>query len=302
MRNWKRNLTAVILGCAVSLGFSMESHSQGFHPPAVVARGLIRPTGIAIRGSGTLYFTQIPTPGVGGGMNSVSKLVLASGNVTTLHEGEPEPVNIALGKDGTVYWTCKSAGVILEQTHDGTTTPLLTGLTKPSGIAVDRWDNVYYTLLPTPGKPGSMGGTNTTNVFDGTSSSVLTMGEPEPTDIAVSRDGDVYWTCKSANVILKRTPDGVVSVLLSGLDKPVGIAVDHQGKKLYFTEVPTPGVPGSMGGRNRITELNLETGTQTVVHFGDPEPTDVTVAKNGSVYWTCSSAGVILEAEPIRGE
>jgi hypothetical protein len=36
------------------------------------------------------------------------------------------------------------------------------------------------------------------------------------------------------------------------------------------------------------------------VDEGDPEPTDVAVAKNGSVYWTCTSAGVIVEAKPVR--
>ena len=29
----------------------------------------------------------------------------------------------------------------------------------------------------------------------------------------------------------------------------------------------------------------------------DPEPTDVAVARNGNLYWTCTSAGVIIEAK-----
>ena len=136
---------------------------------------------------------------------------------------------------------------------------------------------------------------------NGVTTQVLTMGEPEPTDIAVAKDGTAYWTCKSANVILKRTPSGAVSLLLSGLDKPVGIALDHQGKNLYWTEVPTPGVPGSMGGRNKVNDLNLETMSTSVVDFGDPEPTDITVAPNGNLYWTCTSAGVIVEAERLGG-
>jgi hypothetical protein len=36
-----------------------------------------------------------------------------------------------------------------------------------------------------------------------------------------------------------------------------------------------------------------------VIHEGDPEPTDVAVARNGNVYWTCTSAGVIVEAKRI---
>jgi streptogramin lyase len=125
------------------------------------------------------------------------------------------------------------------------------------------------------------------------------MGEPEPTDIAVAKDGTVYWTCKTANVILRRSPEGVVSLLLGSLDSPVGIALDHQDRKLFFTEVPTPGVSSRMGGRNKVNELDLESMALTIVDFGDPEPTDVAVARNGHVYWTCSSAGVIVEATPV---
>jgi DNA-binding beta-propeller fold protein YncE len=268
----------------------------------VVVRGLNRPTGIVAEGSKTLYITQLPTPGVAGpngGMNRVDKINLGSGRITNLTMGEPEPTNMALDKHGHLYWTCKSAGVILERNRRGTVAPFLTGLTKPSGIAVDRWDRVYFTLLPTPGVPGNMGGANTVNVSDGAQIQVLTLGEPEPTDIAVTRRGEAYWTCKSAGVILKRAADGTVSLVLNGLHAPTGIALDSRGEKLYFTEVPTPGVAGGAGGMNRVSVYDLDEGELSAVNIGDPEPTDITVARNGRVYWTCSSAGVIVEARRI---
>lgn len=269
----------------------------------VVAGGLDKPTGIAVAGQGpnaTLYFTEVPAPGMPGMGNAVWKMNLGTGARTLLHMGEPDPQNIAVDKFGNVYWTCRSAGVILEQSADGATTSLLlAGLSRPTGIGVDLHDNVYFTQVPTPGVPGGMGGTNTVNVFDGSTIHALTTGEPEPTDIVVDRQGTAYWTCKSANVILQRPRFGPTSLLVGGLDKPVGIALDHTQKTLYFTEVPTPGVPGTMGGRNRVWELDLRTRERTLVHFGDPEPTDVCVAKNRSVFWTCTSAGVIVEARPI---
>jgi DNA-binding beta-propeller fold protein YncE len=238
--------------------------------------------------------------GMQGGRNTVNEANLASGKITVLTQGEPEPTNLAFSK-GVLYWTCKSAGVILQRRSNGTVSLFLGGLMKPSGISIDRWDRVYFTQLPTPGVPGTMGGTNTVNVSDGVTTRVLSMGEPEPTDIAVAKDGTAYWTCKSAGVILKRTAAGDVSLLLKDLHKPVGIALDHQGKNLYWTEVPTPGVPGSMGGRNTVNELDLKTMITTEVDFGDPEPKDITVAPNGNLYWTCSSAGVIVEAERLGG-
>jgi hypothetical protein len=234
-----------------------------------------------------------------GGTNTVNQVMLGSGAIQTLTMGDPEPTHLVIGPDGTLYWTCKSAGVILERSRAGEVSLFLGGLVQPSGISVGREGDVYFTQIPTPGVSGMMGGTNTVNVSDGTNVTILTIGEPEPTDIVVAKDGTAYWTCKSANVILRRTADGTVSLLLGDLNKPVGIALDNQDRKLYFTEVPTPGIPGSMGGSNKVNELDLETMTLTVVDFGDPEPTDVAVARNGRIYWTCSSAGVIVEARPV---
>ena len=47
--------------------------------------------------------------------------------------------------------------------------------------------------------------------------------------------------------------------------------------------------------------LNLRTGAIHSVNEGDPEPTDVAVARNGNIYWTCTSAGVIVEAKRLGG-
>ena len=114
----------------------------------------------------------------------------------------------------------------------------------------------------------------------------------------VSRNGGSYWTCKSAGVLLQRV-NGETSVLLEGLNHPAGIALDHEGETLYCTEVPTPVVPGSAGGQNRVNTLDLTTKMVRVIHEGDPEPTDVAVARNGNVYSTCTRAGVIVEAKRI---
>jgi hypothetical protein len=279
-----------------------RGHREGYET-RVVVRDLERPTGIVAQGSGVLYITQLPTPGVGGmagGRNTVDKINLYSGRLTNLTLGEPEPTNLALDRHANLYWTCKSAGVILERSRRGEVSVFLRDLAQPGGIAVDRRDNVYFTLLPTPGVPGTRGGMNTVNVTDGEQIEVLTLGEPEPTDITVSREGNAYWTCKSAGVILCRSAEGEVRLLLRDLERPVGIDLDHRSRRLYFTEVPTPGVPGTRGGRNKVSVYDLRTGELEVVNSGDPEPTDVTVALNGSIFWTCSSAGVIVQARRMR--
>ena len=264
----------------------------------VVATGLARPTGIAVEDDERIYFTQVPTPGVAGGRNSIARLNLENGRVKVLHQGEPEPLNIAIGRDGDIYWTCRTAGVILEQDEDGVTKTFLSGLAKPTGIAAGRRGQIYFTQIPTPGAAGGLNGVFSSN---GAGVTTIHIGEPEPVDVAVSRDGDLYWTCRTAGVILTRNArTGMTTVLLSGLDKPVGIALDKKDRMLYFTEVPTPGVDGTRGGRNKVSKLNLRTGARSLIHAGDPEPTDVDVDHDGSVYWTCSSAGVIVQARLTR--
>jgi sugar lactone lactonase YvrE len=270
---------------------------------SVIASGLQRPTGIAVRGSDELYFTELPTPGVSGsagGTNRVRRLDLESGEIETITTGEPEPTNLAVAADGDVYWTCKSAGVILRLMEDAGVSLFASGLNQPSGITVWRRSAVIFTEVPTPGVPGSQGGRNNVSVIFGLGKFVIHAGEPEPVDVVVSRRGDLYWTCKSAGVILRRSiATGQVTPLLTGLAAPTGIALDHKGETLFFTEVPTPGVPGSAGGKNRVRALTLRSGALRTIDEGDPEPTDIAVARNGNLYWTCTSAGVIVEARRL---
>ncbi len=261
---------------------------------SVVATGLQRPVGIAVDGSKDLYFTEVPNPGLPNAGNGVSHLDLRSGVVTPISSGEPEPTNLAVSREGDVYWTCKSAVVILRRVESSLMIePVATGLAEPSGLAISRQGRVYFTEIPTPGVAG---GANNVSVLTGNGKVVISMGEPEPTDVAVAPNGDLYWTCKTAGVILQRR-GGRTSVLAAGLDSPSGIAIDHLGRNVYFTEVPTPGVPGSSGGRNKIRAIDLASEEVETLHTGDPEPTDIAVARNGNLYWTCTSAGVIVEAK-----
>jgi len=272
----------------------------------VIAEGLHSPSGI-VAGlcDGELYFTEVPTPGVAGpngGTNAVKVLDLRRKTVTDVSGlGEPEPIDITMGADGVLYWTCRTAGVIVAKAPGAAPAPYLTGLEKPTGITADFFGNVFFTEVPTPGVNAANGGMNSVNVDHGDLQRILDGGDPEPTDIAVDFGGTTYWTCKSAGVIFRRDRSGNGAVLLSGLDQPKGIAIDRFRSKLYWTEVPTPGVSGANGGTNEVWQYDLESGEKTLVDAGDPYPADVTVGCNGTIYWTCMSAGVIVEARRAFG-
>src|SRR2546425_6302825 len=105
----RRRMThATLVGLAL-LSLAPKAASAQEYRFRVVASGLARPLGLTLEGSETIYFSQVPTPGVPGA-NSVVKLDLETGQFTVLHAGEPEPTNLALDREGNLYWTCKSAG------------------------------------------------------------------------------------------------------------------------------------------------------------------------------------------------
>jgi streptogramin lyase len=287
--------SAAVLLCSLA---TLTTLSAQTFSNQVFLQGLASPTGITLAPNGDLYFTEVPTPGVAGAasQNTVRVRNAQTGAISTIAMGEPEPVNLALsGSD--VFWTCKSAGVVIRR-QNGTNAPWRTGLQSPSGIAAAPNGDILITQVPTPGLPGTMGGMNTVARIVGTGAPMpITTGEPEPVDIAVDNAGNAYWTCRTAGVILRNdAATGMTSLVLNGLDQPTGIDIDDDGN-LYFTEVPTPGVPGTMGGQNKVWKYSPATKQFTLISVGEPEPTDITVAGDGSaVYWTCTSAGVILRA------
>jgi hypothetical protein len=293
--------SAAVLLCSLT---TLTSLSAQTFTNQVLVQGLDSPTGITLAPNGDLYFTEVPTPGVGGALsqNTVRVRNAQTGVLSTIATGEPEPVNLAFsGAD--LYWTCKSAGVILRR-QNGMNAVWRMGLQSPSGIAAAPNGDILITQVPTPGVPGTMGGTNTVARIVGSGAPVpITTGEPEPVDIAVDNAGNAYWTCRSAGVILRNdATTGMTSLVLNRLDRPTGIDIDDDGN-LYFTEVPTPGVPGPMGGRNKVWKYAPSSKQFTLISVGEPEPKDITVAPDGSVvYWTCTTAGVIVRAVRTGGQ
>ena len=265
----------------------------------IVLMNLSSPRGIAIDTNGDLYYTEVPQPGVADGLNTVSRKDNA-GNVTVIGAGMPEPLNLAI-RGSDILWTCRTAGVVYRY-NPATNGIYTSGLASPSGIAAGPTGTIYITQVPTPGVPGSAGGTNTVDTLGamGQAPVNISTGEPEPVDIAVDPNGNAYWTCRTAGVILRRDgATGEISLLLKNLEEPTGIDVDASGA-IYFTEIPTPGLFGDMGGRNKVSRFDPATSTLSLISFGEPEPNDVTVTADGSsVYWTCTTAGVIIRADLV---
>ncbi len=280
---------------------SNQSLSAQQFEKEIILDGLDRPTGITVDLYGNLYYTEVPSPGQAGTNNQVVRYNLHKQKTKVISVGEPYPTNLAVDLRGNVYWSCQTAGVILRSTQFGNGSPTMarSGLDTPVGLDVPLLFGraLFYTEVPTPGVAG---GENevvvSIRLFGQVFTSVLSAGEPEPADVAVSQGGTVYWTCKTAGVILMRDPAGSISLVKDGLDSPIGLDIDIQGR-LYWTEVPTPGVSGENGGKNRVVRYNPRDDELVVISEGEPEPVDVTTDLFGhNVYWTCRTAGVIIKA------
>ncbi len=164
--------------------------------------GLDSPSGISAAGD-TIYFTTIGDPGQ---FSKENKIWSYDGtDLVELTNGEPAPTDIAIGLDGSLYWTCKTVGVILRMDPDGNKTHLLDDLDNPVGLALDEVGNLYFTEVPTPGVGGKDGGRNKVWRYnlDNEVLDLVNEGDPEPTDITVTPDGEhIVWTCTAAGVVV----------------------------------------------------------------------------------------------------
>ena len=312
-------LTTVVLGLALSSVFwlggqpsraveSAERASGSGSPQrpggqpidyvvSVLADSLGRPQGIALDGEGNIVVAQSAAAGDGAASGAVAILDTYSRELRVVYLDQPVPTQVSTGPDGGVYWTSRSSGAIFRLGPGrGQPEQIVGGLRDPSGIAVDGKGQVFFTEISAGGKGGRAGALSQ---FDGTRSNVLVSAEEEPVSIALGPLGDVYWTSSAAGAILHRSGDGRTDVLFSDLESPVGIALNPQGTHLAFTEVPTPGLAGDAGGRNAVSILNLATRVRTLVERGDPAPLGVAIASNGTVYWSSTSRGAIMQAKPF---
>jgi len=85
---------------------------------------------------------------------------------------------------------------------------LISDLDKPQGINVDLRGNLFYTEVPSPGVAGEESG-NRVLRYDPLNEEtvVIGAGEPEPLDVTADLFGrSVYWTCRTAGVIIRATP------------------------------------------------------------------------------------------------
>ena len=106
-------------------------------------------------------------------------------------------------------------------------------------------------------------------------------------------DGSVVFSETTASRTIKVTPDGTVSTLLEGTEGANGLAIDAQGR-LLATLVPW--------GASKIAIIYPQSAKKVLADGFNGQPfgraNDLTVAKNGGVYFTDSANPTVAQAKP----
>jgi gluconolactonase len=116
---------------------------------------------------------------------------------------------------------------------------------------------------------------------------------------AVDREGDLYFSDGPNDRILRRTPDGKVSVFHSPCGRANGLAIDAEGRLVMCQSA-------GEGGKRRVARREKD-GKETVLaetYDGKPfiAPNDLTIDKEGRIYFSDPYYGPPAEkSQPVSG-
>lgn len=187
-----------------------------------------------------------------------------------------------------IYWTDRSAGTIQRSDLDGgNVETILSGLSQPTGIAVDvNADKIFWTSDGS-GKT-RCADLDGSNVQDLVRSSIDT-----PHDIAVgSIEGKTFWTDSAKKNVRRSDMDGSnVEQIVASLDNPQGIATDETGillPRMYWSDEGDDIIRRSEIDGSNIEEI-LTSG------LNNPQAIDVDPAE-GKIYWSEQGSNRIRRA------
>jgi sugar lactone lactonase YvrE len=245
----------------------------GPSPVTTLVSGLNSPIGMAVDGSGNVYFSDSV-------LNVVEEWNAATQQVTTLVSGLSNPSGVAVDGSGNVYFADSGNNAIKEwNTSTQQVTTLVSGLNNPSGVTVDRPGNVYF----------ADSGNQAIKEWNAATQAVAALvssGLSNPSGVAVDGDGNVYFSDSVLNVVDEwNVATQTVSTLVSGLNGPTGTAVDGSGN-VYFSD----------SGNNAIKEWIASTQqVNTLVSVGLNGPSGVAVDGLGDVYFADTGNKAIQE-------
>jgi streptogramin lyase len=163
-----------------------------------------------------------------------------------------------------VYISDQGNNRVLKVTPSGVQTPIGSGLSAPSQVAVDAAGDVY------------IADTDNNRIVEvtpaGVQTTVLGSGLNAPQGVAADAAGDVYIANTNNNRVIEHSPDGAQTSIGTGLSGPTGVVVDAAGNVFIADE-----------GNNRVVEVDNE-GLQTTVGRGFFGPQGIGLDPAGDVF------------------
>ena len=288
--------------------------------------GLTGPTGIALDSRGNIYVADqaFGRPHVGavlvyaaGANGNVAPVATISGSYTDLEY----PYGIALDSSGDIYVADNTYGLVLIYPPLGSSTGLLnegpltiggsnSGMTAPTGIALDSSGNIYVTsgsvvfVFPSPFAscyPERECGGNEAPIATISGSNTGLSGPDGITldssgNIYVADSGDSSVTVYPPLASLFTQPDypdetpiaAISTTMTTGLEEPTGIALDYSGN-IYVTDLGNMYYGGSIppsvfvypaGSNGSVAPIATISGSNTGLY----DPRGIALDHSGNIY------------------
>lgn len=221
-------------------GALMTQSRAGESPAVLHAGGMLPAITIAVDTLDRIYIAGTASSQ---GSSGVAAVLVRGGSPTAIPDPPgPEKTTLAAMSSGDLYWTSSQAGLIYHRAPDGTGGVLVSGLKSPQGLTLGPAEDVlYFTEVPTPGKDGTAGGSNTVNALDlaTLTRTVIHRGDPEPTGVAVAPNGNVYWTSTSRGLVMVAVPAAIpapqaqFTAALSGAEEVPPVTTQASGQAAF---------------------------------------------------------------------
>jgi streptogramin lyase len=264
-------LSAGLVACS---DFKSEAAAPN-HDIEIVANDITLVDGLAFHPTGAILATEEYR---GGGIVRVDPV---SGSFTRIVRDLEAPDNVLMFQ-GSIYLTEEATlGRILKIDNRQQMTTFASDLEDPEGLDVGPDGRLYVAEHIPAGHVYSY-------ALDGSRRTVGSVEEGE--GLRVLPDGSIVVAETSAGRISRFLPDGTKRTVSEGaLNAPDGVRYDPVLDRLLVTEDAAPG---------RLVEVDLETGTITVIATGLDSPQTMLVEGDGSILVAEQGEDRILRLRP----
>jgi sugar lactone lactonase YvrE len=224
---------AWVLLCANAFGAAGDLYVSVFGPGQNIVRispdgtktpvtgALNGPNGLAFDAKGVLHVAQYD--------GTIVKII--NGTATPFVSGLPNQSfnSLAFDSYGYLYATAANGTAVTKIAPDGTKTTFASNLTSPSGIAIDRNNNVFVTDF------AGSAGQHHLYKYASTGRATIDSTLKTPDGLALDAAGNLYCTDRADNTIYRYSPSGTRTIFVT-LNTPSFLAFDPAGNLFVATQ------------------------------------------------------------------